>query len=177
MDIEIIVMLLLVTGIIVLLFLEPINLAFISLFVPVILVILNNWTQVTTEDALSVFSNTATLTVPAMFIFSSSVRIYGFVTVVVDSIQDKGKFKHVLSYFIFITIAALVAAILNNTPVVAIFIPLVMSLARKNGTSPSKILIPLSYASMMGGTLTLIGSSTNLLASEISGRLIDKPFS
>src|SRR5690625_7130961 len=52
-----------------------------------------------------------------------------------------------------------------------------MSLAKKNGTSPSKILIPLSYASMMGSTLTLIGSSTNLLASEISGRLIDKPFS
>jgi len=177
MDIEIIVMLLLVTGIIVLLFLEPINIAFIALFVPVILVILNNWTQVTTEDALSGFSNTATITVLAMFILSSAVRKHGFVQVLGDYIQDKSKNNHVLSYFIVITIAALVAAILNNTPVVAIFIPLVMSLARKNGTSPSKILIPLSYASMMGGTLTLIGSSTNLLASEISGRLIDKPFS
>src|SRR5690625_2053508 len=171
MDIEIIVMLLLVTGIIVLLFLEPINIAFIALFVPVILVILNNWTQVTTEDALSGFSNTATITVLAMFILSSAVRKHGFVQVLGDYIQDKSKNNHVLSYFIVITIAALVAAILHNTPVVAIFIPLVMSLARKNGTSPSKILIPLSYASMMGGTLTLIGSSTNLLASEISGRL------
>src|SRR5690625_7852696 len=111
-----------------------------------------------------------------MFILSSVVRKHGFVQVLGDYIQDKSKNNHVLSYFIVITIAALVAAILNNTPVVAIFIPLVMSLARKNGTSPSKILIPLSYASMMGGTLTLIGSSTNLLASEISDRLIDKPF-
>jgi len=177
MDIEIIVMLLLVTGIIVLLFLEPINIAFIALFVPVILVILNNWTQVTTEDALSGFSNTATITVLAMFILSSAVRKHGFVQVLGDYIQEKSKNNHVVSYFIIITIAALIAAILNNTPVVAIFIPLVMSLAKKNGTSPSKILIPLSYASMMGGTLTLIGSSTNLLASEISGRLIDKPFS
>src|SRR5699024_5018688 len=168
MDIEIIVMLLLVTGIIVLLFLEPINIAFIALFVPVILVILNNWTQVTTEDALSGFSNTATITVLAMFILSSAVRKHGFVQVLGDYIQEKSKNNHVVSYFIIITIAALIAAILNNTPVVAIFIPLVMSLAKKNGTSPSKILIPLSYASMMGGTLTLIGSSTNLLASEIS---------
>src|SRR5699024_8195729 len=87
------------------------------------------------------------------------------------------KNNHVVSYFLIITIAALIAAILNNTPVVAIFIPLVMSLAKNNGTSSSKILIPLSYASMMGGTLTLIGSSTNLLVSEISDRLIDNPFS
>src|SRR5699024_8288605 len=140
-------------------------------------VILNNWTQVTTEDALSGFSNTATITVLSMFILSSAVRKHGFVRVLGDYIQEKSKNNHVVSYFIIITIAALIAAILNNTPVVAIFIPLVMSLAKKNGTSPSKILIHLSYASMMGGTLTLIGSSTNLLASEISGRLIDKPFS
>src|SRR5699024_4080187 len=73
--------------------------------------------------------------------------------------------------------ATLIAAILNNTPVVAIFIPLVMSLAKKYGTSPSKILIPLSYASMLGGTLTLLVSSSNLLASEISFCLIDKHFS
>src|SRR5699024_12271047 len=71
----------------------------------------------------------------------------------------------------------LYAVILNNTPVDVKFIPLLMSIYNKNVTSPSIILIHLSYASMMGGTLTLIGSSTNLLASEISGRLIDKPFS
>src|SRR5690625_3280103 len=91
MDIEIIVMLLLVTGIIVLLCLEPINIAFIAHFVPVILVILNNWTQVTTEDALSGFSNTATITVLAMFILSSAVRKHGFVQVLGDYIQDRSE--------------------------------------------------------------------------------------
>ncbi|MDN6731655.1 MAG: anion permease, partial [Atopostipes suicloacalis] len=71
----------------------------------------------------------------------------------------------------------LTAAILNNTPVVAIFIPLAVELSQKAKKSPSKILLPLSYASMLGGTLTLIGSSTNLLASGISADLIDHPFS
>src|SRR5699024_9328957 len=102
-------------------------------------------TQVTTEDALSGFSNTATITVLAMFILSSAVRKHGFVQVLGDYIQEKSKNNHVVSYFIIITIAALIAAILNNTPVVAIFIPLVMRLDKKNGTSPSKILIPLYY--------------------------------
>lgn len=176
MDIDIIVMLLLVVGIIVLLFLEPIEIAFIALFVPVILIILNKWTQITTEDALAGFSNSATITVLAMFILSSTIQKHGFVQVLGEYIQKISKNNNLLSYFIIITVAGLAAALLNNTPVVAIFIPLVINLARKNKTSPSKVLIPLSYASMLGGTLTLIGTSTNLLASEISGRLIDKPF-
>src|SRR5699024_12623382 len=123
-----------------------------------------NWTQVTTEDALSGFSNTATITVLAMFILSSAVRKHGFVQVLGEYIQDKSKNNHVLSYFIVITIAALVAAILNNTPVVAIFITLVMSLARIIGISLSKFLIPLTYATMMADTLACIVSSTNLLS-------------
>src|SRR5699024_8109548 len=122
MDIEIIVMLLLVTGIIVLFFLEPINIAFIALFVPVILVILNNWTQVTTEDALSDFSNTATKTVLAMFILSSAVRKHGFVQVLGDYIQDKSKNNYVLIFFIFFRFASLVAAFLNNTLFVVILL-------------------------------------------------------
>src|SRR5699024_12551955 len=114
MDIEIIVMLLLVTGIIVLLFLEPINIAFIALFVPVILVILNNWTQVTTEDALSGFSNTANITFLVMFILSSEVRKNGFVKFLGDYIKDNSKNIHVFSYFIINTIYFLEDAILYN---------------------------------------------------------------
>src|SRR5699024_12423291 len=110
---------------------------FIALLMLVIYVIINNCTQLMTEDALSGFSNTATITVLAMFILSSAVRKHGFVHVLGDYIQDKSKNNHVLSYFIVITIAALVAAILDNTPVVAICIPLVMSLASKIDTSPS----------------------------------------
>lgn len=177
MNIDIIIMLLLVVAIIILFLTEPISVDFIALSVPVILIVLSRWTKITTDDALSGFSNTATITVMAMFILSSAVQKYGFVQVLGDKIQDLSKGNNLVRYFIIITMGALVAALLNNTPVVAIFIPLVINLSRKTNTSPSKILLPLSYASMMGGTLTLIGTSTNLLASGISDRLIGKPFS
>jgi len=64
-----------------------------------------------------------------------------------------------------------VSGFINNTPVVAILVPVVSDLAHKGKTSPSKLLIPLSFASMLGGMLTLIGTSTNLLASETAARL------
>lgn len=177
MNIDIIVMLLLVLGIIILFLTEPISADFIALSVPVILIVLSKWTRITTEEALSGFSNTATVTVLAMFILSSAVQKYGFVQVLGEKIQELSGDNNLLRYFIVITIAALIAGLLNNTPVVAIFIPLVISVSRKTNTSPSKVLLPLSYASMMGGTLTLIGSSTNLLASGISERIIGQPFS
>jgi len=69
------------------------------------------------------------------------------------------------------------AGFINNTPVVAMMIPMVINIAKKTNTSPSKYLIPVSFASMIGGMLTLIGTSTNLLASDVSARLLDRPFS
>jgi di/tricarboxylate transporter len=70
-----------------------------------------------------------------------------------------------------------IAGVINNTPVVAVFIPMVTDLADEAGVSPSKLLLPLSYASMLGGTLTLIGTATNLVASALSASLIGRPFS
>ena len=58
---------------------------------------------------------------------------------------------------------------------VAVFIPMITDLAGRHGLSPSKLLLPLSYAAMLGGTLTLIGTSTNLLASDLSRQLLDHP--
>lgn len=176
MNVDIIVMLLLVVVIIALFLTEPISADFIALSVPIILIILNKWTKISTEEALSGFSNTATITVMGMFILSSAVQKYGFVQLLGEKIQSLSEGNDSLRYFIVIITVALVAGLLNNTPVVAIFIPLVISLSRQENKSPSKILLPLSYAPMMGGTLTLIGSSTNLLASGISERMIDKPF-
>jgi di/tricarboxylate transporter len=76
-----------------------------------------------------------------------------------------------------IGVASVPSGFLNNTPIVAMLIPAVSDLARAGDTSPSKLLIPLSYASMVGGMLTLIGTSTNLVASNVSARLLDHPFS
>lgn len=138
MNIDIMVMLSLVIVIIIMFFKEPISLDFLALSVPVVLIILNNWTKLTTKEALSGFSNTATITVLSMFILSSAVQKYGFVQFLGEKVQDISGDSSLKRYFIIITAGGLIAALLNNTPVVAIFIPLVINLSRKNNTSPSK---------------------------------------
>jgi len=69
-----------------------------------------------------------------------------------------------------------ISGFINNTAAVAILLPMVTNIAHEGKTSPSKLLLPLSYASMFGGTLTLIGTSTNILASQLSAELLDHPF-
>ena len=177
MTIDLVIIFILVFVLMLLFFWEPIPADFIALSLPIALVLLKPWTKITVDEALAGFSNTATITVLAMFILSSAVQKYGFVQVLGEKIEELSKGKDSLRFFIVISLAGLTAAILNNTPVVAIFIPLAIELAHKSNRSPSKILLPLSYASMLGGTLTLLGSSTNLLASGISDDLIQRPFS
>lgn len=172
MTTNIVIIFILVFILMLLFFWEPIPADFIALSLPVALVLLKPWTKITVDEALAGFSNTATITVLAMFILSSAVQKYGFVQLLGEKIEEVSKGKDSLRFFIVISLAGLTAAILNNTPVVAIFIPLAIELAHKSNRSPSKILLPLSYASMLGGTLTLLGSSTNLLASGISADLI-----
>lgn len=86
MTVDIVIMLLLVAGIIILFLTEPISADFIAISVPIILIVLNKWTKITSEEALSGFSNTATITVLAMFILSSAVQKYGFVQVLGEMI-------------------------------------------------------------------------------------------
>ncbi|MGM0508435.1 MAG: SLC13 family permease [Fusobacteriota bacterium] len=162
---------------IVLFFLEIIPLDIISLSIPVILVILNPWIDISVEEALSGFSNKATVTILAMFILSEGIQKSGGVEILAKKIEYLAKNSGFRLLTIITTISGISAAIINNTPVVATFIPMVTKLSRKMKVSPSKILIPLSYASMMGGMITLIGTSTNILASDISNRLLGKPFS
>lgn len=69
------------------------------------------------------------------------------------------------------------AGVINNTPVVASMIPMVNALSKLIGGSRSKLLVPISYVAMLGGTLTLTDTSTDILASDVSGRLIGRPFS
>ncbi|MFW5991768.1 MAG: SLC13 family permease [Halanaerobiaceae bacterium] len=158
-------------------FWEPIRPDILALCIPVILVILQPYTGITAEEALAGFANKATITILAMFVISEGIQRSGLVHVMGEKIAEitgdnEGKQVAFIS-----TISGFVAGVLNNTPVVAIFIPVVTRLARKTNISPSKLLIPLSYSAMMGGLLTLIGSSSNILASDISGRLIQRSFS
>ncbi|WP_089760568.1 SLC13 family permease [Halarsenatibacter silvermanii] len=176
LDIDIIVMIAYIIIILVLFILEPIRLDLIAVLIPVGLVFLNPWTGIGSEEALSGFSNSATITVLAMFILSEGIQKSGLVQIIGDKISRITGGDEVKQIGVISSLSGTLAGFINNTPVVAIFIPMVTDLARSTNISPSKLLIPLSYASTMGGMLTLIGTATNLLASDISDRLIDRPF-
>lgn len=177
LNIDMIIMLLLIGILMVMFYFEPINIDLIALSVPVLLIALNTWTKIQPEEAISGFANKATITVLAMFIISAGIQQTGIIQVLGRKIADLTGSNHYRQVGMITGISGSIAGILNNTPVVATLIPMVNDIASKTKTSPSKLLIPLSYASMMGGMVTLIGTSTNLLASDISARLIDHPFS
>ncbi|KTG29730.1 SLC13 family permease [Haloferax profundi] len=132
----------------------------------VALVVLEPWTQVDLQTGLSGFSNAATITILAMYALSEGVRQTGAIRVLGDALArfTRGSEDRLLGALVGLT--GPIAGVINNTPVVAVFIPMVSDLADQTRVSPSKLLIPLSYASMLGGTLTLIGTATNLVASE-----------
>ncbi|SDL97818.1 SLC13 family permease [Halarsenatibacter silvermanii] len=146
---------------------EPISIDLIALSVPVLLVILQPWTGVTPEQAISGFSSSATITIGAMFVISTGVERSGVVHVMGEKIMSMTGDDRRRQLILIIFISGFVAGLINNTPVVALFIPMVMSIANKSSMSPSKYLIPLSYAAMMGGMLTLIGTSSNIVANDI----------
>ncbi len=156
--------------------LEPWPIDVTAIGVMVTLIILEPWTRVDAATGIGGFSSTATVTVLAMFVLSEGIRRTGAVHRVGSWVADRfgdNPFKQLLSV---LGLSGGTAGFINNTPVVAIMIPMVSQISRKTGISPSKLLMPVSFAAMMGGMLTLIGTSTNLLASDLSGRLIDRPF-
>ncbi|MFC4542624.1 SLC13 family permease [Halosolutus amylolyticus] len=126
------------------------------------------------QAAISGFASTATITIVAMYMLSSAIQDTGVVQRLGVYLArfTKGSEKRALAATICTT--GPLAGVINNTPVVAIFIPMISELAEKTGISPSKLLLPLSYAAILGGTLTLIGTSTNLLASEFAVELLGR---
>ena len=121
----------------------------------------------TIEEAVSGFSNQAVLTVGLMFILSSALVKTGFLEVVADRLSS-GNRAPWATITLFLIITSISSAFINNTAAVAIFIPLALHLSGRLNISPSKLLIPLSYAGIYGGTITLIGTSTNLLVNSIA---------
>ena len=139
-----------------------------ALMIAIILMLLR---LVTPEEGIAGFGNTATITVMAMFILSAGITRTGAIQVVRDLLlkwSGKATFQQIM---VIGLIVGPVSAFINNTAVVAIFIPIIEDFAKKRGTNSSKLLMPLSFASILGGTLTLIGTSTNILASSLSAQL------
>jgi di/tricarboxylate transporter len=123
---------------------------------------------ITPEEGISGFSNTATVTVAAMFIISAALNKTGAVLFVGELASKMFKYNFWLGVIVMMMAVGLLSAFINNTPVVAVFIPVVLRIAASNNISSSKILMPLSFASMFGGVCTLIGTSTNILVSSIA---------
>lgn len=150
---------------------EPVSVDVTALGIVVTLIMLGPWTGISPRDGVSGFANPATITILAMMILSEGVRRTGIIQrleEIVTSYTGDNVHKQLGAT---IGIVGPLSGIINNTAAVAILLPMVSDLAHENGTSPSKLLLPLSYASMAGGMLTLIGTSTNLLASTIASQL------
>jgi di/tricarboxylate transporter len=125
----------------------------------------DRWVSV--PEALSGFANPAVLTVGAMFVLSAGLQRTGAMAAVGRAFARVGKRRLLLSLVVMLT-AGLVSAFVNNTAAVAVFLPLVLAACERNKISPSRLLIPLSYAAQFGGVCTLIGTSTNLLVNSIA---------
>ncbi|MFC7214322.1 SLC13 family permease [Saliphagus sp. GCM10025334] len=158
---------------------QPIPIDVTALLLIVVLVLLEPWTTITPEEGIAGFANPATITVLMMFILSDGVRRTGAVQLLGERLAAFSGNSERRQLGSIIGVSGFSAGFVNNTPVVAIMIPVVNDLARRTNTSPSRLLIPLSFASMLGGMLTLIGTSTNLLASSIVARpeYLGRPFS
>lgn len=122
----------------------------------------------TPQETISGFANPALITVGAMFIVSKGMMRTGGVEFLGRKIIKLAGGNHQLALIIILISVAIASAFINNTPVVILFIPVIMTMCCEFGLSPSKFLIPVSYASILAGTCTLIGTSTNIIISDLS---------
>ncbi|VXD10428.1 SLC13 family permease [Marinoscillum sp. 108] len=132
---------------------------------------------ISAEEGLAGFSNPATITVAFMFVLSYALLKTGSLQRIGPYLGPIFKRNFNLGILIMMVFIGIVSAFVNNTPIVAMFIPVMVSIGKISGISPSKLLIPLSYASIFGGMCTLIGTSTNVLVSGIAEKSGLEPFS
>lgn len=123
---------------------------------------------VTPEQGLKGFSNTATVTIAAMFVLSAGLFKTGGLNRIGVLLGKLGKIHFGLALIAMMIGIGVISAFVNNTAAVAVFLPIVMKISHSTKVSPSKLLIPLSFASIFGGVCTLIGTSTNLLVNSIA---------
>ena len=165
MTLEIGFVLLLTIAAVVLFVTEKFSTDIVAILVMVVLLVSR---VLTPAEGLAGFANAATVTVGAMFVLSAGMFRSGAVNFVGRGLGRLARHSSGLMLFVLMVGVGVLSSFLNNTAAVAILIPVVIVVARRADTSPSKLLMPLSFASMFGGMCTVLGTSTNILASAIS---------
>ncbi len=121
-------------------------------------------------EVFPLFANEAVVTVGAMFVLSAALERTGVIASAARALQMVPLRNERFVLCVVLPPVLAVSAFANNTPVVAVFLPIMMALARDRQLSASRLLMPLSFASILGGSCTLIGTSTNLVASAVGER-------
>lgn len=119
------------------------------------------------RDALAGFGSTAVVAIGGLFVLSHALTKTGLLETIADRMGEGARNRPWPMIVLLLALVSFGSGVLNNTAVVALSIPLVLKLCRRLQLSPSKVLLPLSFASILGGTLTLIGTSTNLLVNSV----------
>jgi len=167
MNFEIAVVLALVAGAVILFATEKLPVDLTALLIMAALLLSR---IITPEEGIAGFGNTATVTVGAMFVLSAGLYRSGAVNtsgVLLASLARRSYWLALAAMMLFI---GAISAFINNTAAVAIFLPIILGVCRDTKTSASRLLMPLSFASMFGGVCTLIGTSTNILVSSMLER-------
>ena len=128
------------------------------------------------EEGFAGFNHPATITLGCMFVLSAAIFKSGLIDGLSSKIIQIAKLNYVAALMVFCITAAVFSAFINDTAVVAILIPMALLVCRETGIAPSRLLIPISFSALFGGTCTLIGTSTNILVSSYAKESGLEPF-
>lgn len=157
-----------VAGALVLFISEKLSIDLVALMIAAVLTLTG---VITPAQAVAGFSDSATLTVAFMFAISAALMRTGALSMVGPRLSERLRSSEALGLGLFMVIIGAISAFVNNTPIVAVLIPVAVQMAHGANIHPGRLLIPLSFGTIFGGTVTLIGTSTNIVVSGLSERL------